>query len=210
MFQLIKGASISDITGLKEEYQITENQLRANVSAEKILIVFDSFLSKMREDEPLFLFIETPCSEDDEIMLNDLCSGNDNAIEKYHKDVYYLDGFYREHMLTLLHSGAGELLINDGLTNFGIGSFDSNIELGKYKYNVFIGYLHGQDAGVLTDIFDELGIPRVSEIVTAWELISEDNPGECRKYECYNKDIFVLVNQMKDLGLYKAETREDN
>ena len=210
MFQLIKGASIPDISGLKEEYQIDANKLHANVSAENIPIVFESFLSKMNENEPLFLFIEVPCSEEDELRMNPPQSGQERTIKKYHRDVYYLDGYNREGMLMFLHSGVGELLINDGLVFFGFGSMDSHIELGKYKYNVLMGYLHGQETNFLTDIFDELHIPCEKNIVTAWQLLSDENPGTSQKYVFDGKDIYVLVDQMKELGLYKAETREED
>lgn len=210
MFQLIKGASIKDISGLREEYHVVDNMLCANVSAENILKVLDAFLNKMEEDEPLFLFIEAPCNEEDELKLNSPQSDSENAAIVFHKDVYYLDGYYREDMRILLHSGAGEVLINDGGVCFGFGSLNSNTELGKYKYNVLKGFVHGQDTDFLTDIFDELSIPRVSEIVTAWSLFSEDNFGESRRYEFEGKDIYTLIEQMEELGLYKAETREEN
>lgn len=210
MFQLIKGANIPDTAGLKEEYQINDNVLYANVSAENIQKVFEKFLGKMQEDEPLFLFIETPCSENDEQKLNNSPQGKEHSIEKFHRDVFYLDGYCREQMLMILQSGAGDLLINDGLVCFGFGSMASHIELGKYKYNVLTGYLNGNDADWLTAIFDDLGITCVSEIITAWQLISKDNPGESRRYEYKGKDIFTLIDQLKELGLYKAETRDED
>ena len=210
MFQLIKGASIKDISGLREEYHVVDNMLCANVSAENIIKVFDAFLNRIEDDEPLFLFIEAPCNQEDESKLNSQKPDDENAAFVFHKDVYYLDGCNREDIRALLHSGAGEVLINDGLVCFGFGSFNSNTELGKYKYNVLKGFVHGQDTEFLTDIFDKLSIPRVSEIVTAWSLFSEDNYGESRRYEFEGKDIYTLIEQMEELGLYKAETREED
>ncbi len=204
MFQLIKGAHIADISGLEEGYQLCDNgKLTANVSAEKIIKVFESFISKMDEDEALFLYIEAPCSEDEEKELNS------NDISKLHRNVYYLDGINRESALDLLHSGVGELLINDGLALFGIGSLITNIEIGKCKYNMLIGFLQEADEKCFTDIFKENDIPRLATIKTAWDLISEKNPGECSSYEFGGKDIYVLIEQLQELGLYKAETREE-
>ena len=71
------------------------------------------------------------------------------------------------------------------------------------------GYLNGQRADGFTDIFDDLRIPRVARITTAWQLFSADNTGESRKYEFDGKDIHILIDHMKELGLYKAETREE-
>lgn len=209
MFRLIAGATIKDTSGLKEEYQVGENKLRANISAEKIPQIFVSFLKKMKKDEPLFLFIEAPCKKEDEMRINSSQTENDGYIEKYHRDVYYLDGWDRENMLELFQSGVGELLVNDGLVWFGIGSLESHVELGKYDYNVLTGYLYGAEEKFLTDIFDDFGIPRVPEIETAWDFISDDNPGMRRKIEYNGKGIYTLIDQLKELGLYKAETREE-
>ncbi|MBR6049782.1 MAG: hypothetical protein IKP68_01105 [Clostridia bacterium] len=210
MFRLIAGATIEDISGLKEEYQVNENKLRANVSAEKIPQVFISFLKKMREDEPLFLFIEAPCKEEDELRINSSQTENDEYIKKYHKDVYYLDGWDRENLLELFQSVVGELLVNDGFVCFGMGSLESHIELGKYEYNVLAGYLYGNEGKFLTDIFDDLGISHVPEIITAWDLISDENTGTRRIIKNNGKDIYTLIDQLKELGLYKAETREED
>ena len=207
MFQLVKGAFIPNISGLREEYEVDGDKVCANVSAEKISKVFESFLNEMKEDEPLFLFIEVPCSEEDELKFNTVQSEQEKVIEKYHRDVYYLDGYDREGMLSFLNSGAGELLINDGFVCFGFGSLESNIELGKYEYNTITGFQWGQCD--LTYVFDKLNIPRADKIVTAFQLISADNPGRRSKYEFNGKDIYVLIEQLKELGLYKAETREE-
>ena len=45
--------------------------------------------------------------------------------------------------------------------------------------------------------------------VTAWQLISKENPGFSQRYESEGKDIVYLIDQLKNHGLYKAETRED-
>ncbi len=62
---------------------------------------------------------------------------------------------------------------------------------------------------ILTELFDECNIPRVKEIVSAWNLLSDENPGVRRHYEFEGKDVYVLLEQMEELGLYKVETREE-
>ena len=209
MFQMIKGASISDASALKEEYTVSGNQLTANVSAEHILPVFEAFLRQMREDEPLYLFIEVPCKLQDEQRLNEPKQMQDRNVENFHRDVYYLDGLYREQMLLFLHSSVGELLIHDGLTYFGFGSLESQTELGKYKYNVLIGYAHAEPMERLSALFDACSIPFSSTITTAWKLFSPNSPGNSYWYECNGKDVFALIEEMKEHGLYKAETRSE-
>lgn len=74
---------------------------------------------------------------------------------------------------------------------------------------MLIGFLQEADEKCFTDIFKENDIPRLATIKTAWDLISEKNPGECSSYEFGGKDIYVLIEQLQELGLYKAETREE-
>ena len=209
MFQMIIGASVPDVSALKEEYTVSGHQLTANVSAEHILPVFEAFLRQMREDEPLYLFIEVPCKLQDEQQLNEPKQMQDRNVENFHRDVYYLDGLYREQMLMFLHSGDGELLIHDGLTYFGFGSLESQTELGKYKYNVLIGYAHTESIECLSGLFDACSIPFSSSITTAWKLFSPNSPGNSYRYEFNGKNVYDLVEEMKELGLYKAETRSE-
>ncbi len=208
MFRLIKGASFSGVSALKEEYSVSGKELTANVSAEHIADIFDAFLRRMAEDEPMYLFVELPCKLDREHQLNSLLSGENQFAAPFHRDVYYLDGRYRNQMLQLIKSEVGELLIHDGFTHFGFGSHASHAELGKYKYNVLTGFEPGS-AVLLPEIFDSFGIPRVPSVVTAWDLFSDGNPGDSFRYEVDGKSVYDLVEQLKGLGLYLAETREE-
>ena len=209
MFQMIKGASIPDASSLKEEYIVSGKRLTANVSAEHILPVFEAFLRQMRENEPLYLFIEVPCKLPEEQRLNDPSKMTDQSVEEFHRDVYYLDGLYQEQMLMLLQSGVGELLIHDGLTHFGFGSLESQTELGKYKYNVLIGYAQKEPVDQLCTIFDAFDMPCSPAITTAWDLFSKNSPGDSYRYEFNGKNAYDLIEEMKELGLYKAETRSE-
>ncbi len=37
----------------------------------------------------------------------------------------------------------------------------------------------------------------------------QSSPNESYRFECNGKDIYDLVEEMKELGLYKAETRPE-
>lgn len=204
MLELIKGASFDGADRLKEEYDVTDNAVYANVNAGKIRAVFEAFLDGAADGEPLFMFIEAPCNIDEEVTIS--CG---EPVEKYHRNVYYLDGIYRSELLAFLKSGAGDILINDGLSSFGIGSFKTHVEIGKYKYNVMTGYPNGGDLSYLTGIFDRLGIPREKRITTAWELFSDGCPGESRKYSVGGQDVYTVISGLGQFGMYKAETREE-
>ena len=210
MFELIKGAFIEDISGIQEGYLVNGNVITASVSAGNIPALFEAFLNSMREDESLFMFIEAPCNEEDERKYNNLRPEDPTVINEYHRDVYYLDCYRREDMMNLLKSGAGDVLINDGLVCFGFGSLETHVEIGKYRYNSFTGYSVDQDISCISKVFDMTGIPRVSQLVTGWDVISRENPGRSSHYKFNGKDIHVLLEDLKHLGLHKYETRGEN
>ena len=210
MFELIKGAFIEDISGIQEGYLADVNAITASVSAEKIPALFEVFLNSMREDEPLFMFIEAPCSEEDECKYNNIKPGGTEEIKEYHWDVYYLDYYRRDDMMKLLKSGAGDVLINDGLVSFGFGSLETHVEIGKYRYNTFKAYSMDQDISCISKVFDMTGIPRVSQLVTGWNVITKENPGQSSHYKFNGKDIFDLLEDLKHLGLHKYETRGED
>ena len=209
MFNLIKGTHIVDYTCLQEEFAATDNGLLANVSAEHIVLVFEQFLQLFRDDEPLFLFIEVPANINDESVTRQSADGIPGEVETFHRDVYYLDGYYKEQMLMFLHSGIGELLINDGLVQFGFGSLESHEEIGKYKYNIMQIFCSEQTDSLFS-VFSSVGIPYCEKITTAWDIISPDNPGENSMYTFNGMTVYDLLEQMKELGIYKAETREES
>ncbi len=51
-------------------------------------------------------------------------------------------------------------------------------------------------------------IPESEQLVTAWDFISHDTPGECERFEKGGHDIYDVVKALKAVGLYCAEQRE--
>ena len=128
MLNLVKGHQVSLVENLFESFtKLTEHHLMANVHAEKILEVFRHFIAI--HDEPLFFILELPVSIDREKVIAK------NIIKESHKDVYYIDGCSREECLALLIR-YGDLLINDGLSQFGFGGHKSHDEIMLDSYNV--------------------------------------------------------------------------
>lgn len=200
---MIKGASINSDIELSEGYAIFDEMITANVNAEKILGVIENFLKK-NENESLFLFIEVPANLDDEVVSETFEDGG-VAIETPHNYVYYLDGISAKAIKDLLDI-FGEILVNDGLSAFGVGNPKGD-EVGKYKYNVMRVY--GGDVSRYTDIFECLGIKRTEKLMIAWETFSLKTPGISEKYvDSEGRDIYNIVEVLTESGLYKAETRE--
>lgn len=198
-FQMIRGARLPYGVYLAETWSRSEGKIAANISAEHIAPLFDAFLALCEPEEPLFLFLEAPCEMEEEED-PELCT---------HKNVYYLDGCGRGQLRELLHSSAGELLIHDGMSAFGFGSLRSCLELGKYKYNQVLGYASPERMERLAGIFASLEIPQVPEILSAWDLFTPKTPGLSEAIQVEGKDIYDLIRQLRELGLYLAEQKED-
>lgn len=205
MFNLIKGAKINDNIQLKEEYQIDGSWVSANVSAEKIRNLFDEFI-KNESTELYCLFIELPANADDENVIG-ITEEGIHLIDKSYKNVYYLDDISATQLKKLLDI-FDEILINDGLSGFGVLSQRGN-ELGKYKYNVINAYSDGEDISPFIKILNSFGITKTDNLVTAWDYFSQDNPGESELYKKDGKTIYDIVETLEEIGMYKYEQYEE-
>ena len=123
-----------------------------------------------------------------------------------HMDVYYLDNITDEYVIYLLDK-FGDILINDGLSHFGILS-QSGREIGKYKYNVIKAYTR-DDLMPLIKVFNSFDVPETDNLVTVWDYFSQDSPGESELYKKDGKTIYDIVETLKEIGLYKHEQREE-
>ena len=116
MFQTAAGVTVPFPEKLSEQYELDGNTITANLSFEKLSDFVHSFYAEL--DEPLFLAIH-PDAESDE--------------------VWYLDGMTKK-QLTMILDGYGELLYQDGLSAFAIGSLTTEEELFVQKYKILSIY----------------------------------------------------------------------
>ena len=170
----------------------------ANVHAEKILEVFQRFIAI--HDEPLFFILELPVCIDREKVIAK------NIIKESHKDVYYIDGCSREECLALLIR-YGDLLINDGLSQFGFGGHKSHDEIMLDSYNVVT--IYSKELSKFNDFFEPHNIQFVEELVTAWKTFSKTSPGISEIYESNGKTVYDLPEELAEWGIYLAETRTE-
>ena len=98
MFQTAAGVTVPYPEKLNEQHLRDGNTITANLSFEKLSDFIHAFYAEL--DEPLFLAVH-PDAEADE--------------------VWYLDGMTKK-QLTMILDGYGELLCQDGLSAFAIGS----------------------------------------------------------------------------------------
>ena len=206
MLQMTTGSHVPNAASLHEGYELDGNYIQANVNADKIQGILEAFMDR-NADRPLFLFIEVPANMNDETVTG-MTEDGYAVTESKHKDIYYLDGRSAAWFKALLEP-FWQLLIHDGLCQFGIGN-NIGEEVGKYKYNIMQLWTRDESAGKYAGLFENAGIPRIQKLVTAWDTFSQDAPGECELLTAENgKNIYDLVELLKEAGLYHAGQREE-
>ena len=198
MLVLRKGCKVPFPEMLEEGYEVSDNQITANISADKIEMVMAHFICT--HQEPMFFILELPSNQKDEAQIRP------GVVAALHKDVYYIDGCKTEEALTIL-SRIGKLAINDGLCAFGFGCHESQDEIMFGKYNVTIFF--GKDVSVFEALLQEHDIAKKENLVLAWDTFSEDDPGQCEKVVTEGRDVYSIPELFADWGIYKAEQRED-
>lgn len=198
MLVLRTGCRVPFPEKLFEEYMLMENQVIANISADKIRTVMEHFICI--HEEPLFFILELPSKQYDEKEIRP------GVVEKLHKDVYYIDGCTNEEALTILLR-IGDLMINEGLCSFGFGCHESNDEIMFGKYNVTT--IFSRNIGQYINFMEDHEITNREHIVTAWDTFSQEHPGSSVRIDTDGKDVFSIPEMFADWGIYKAEQRED-
>ena len=197
MLVLRAGCKVPFPEKLSEEYMLIENQIIANISADKIKDIMNHFI--YIHEEPVFFILELPSKQDDEEEIQP------GIVEKMHKDVYYIDECTGEEAFTILLR-IGDLMINDGLCSFGFGCHESEDEIVFGKYNVTT--ILSKNINRYNSFMAEHEIAKSEYIVTAWDTFSQENPGISERIETGGKDIYSIPEMFADWGIYKAEQRE--
>lgn len=195
MLELKKGAIVTCADKLSEGYKINEFALISNINTSKIESVIVDFIN-MNINELFFFILEIPAPFNDEDVQN----------SAFKKDVYYIDGITMDQCFFLLDK-YGELLIEDGISSFGFGIFESNEEIMSEKYNIVT--LYTNDHEKYFPLMEKNKIPRNDDLKTAYETFTKDSPGQCVRIEVNGKSVFDLPEELKSYGLYLAERRDD-
>ncbi len=199
MLNMVKGYKVFAPEKLNEGYEITsEMSIMASVNAEKILKVFQHFI--VMHDERLFFILEIPftCDREKEI--------KPGIVEELHNDVYYIDGCTVEQAIVLLDR-YGELLINDGISKFGFGCHESQDEIMLDKYNIVT--IYSRNLSAFDTFFEAHEIEKTNHLITAWDTFTRETPGQSRRYDYNGMSVFDLPEELKEWGIYLAETRAE-
>ncbi|WP_072416164.1 MULTISPECIES: hypothetical protein [unclassified Ruminococcus] len=186
-FLMPEGISVEDTSALKNTYSHgDEGCLSAVLSAELLEKFIRGFTGLI--PEPIFFFLELPVS------------GSDDEFE-----LYYLDNCTAPVISTLI-TEYGQMLINDGLCRFGFGGNESGDEIYVQRYKVMS--IYSPDGGRLKKtekLLKDLGASPVTDLVTPWDVISEENPAVCASVEEDGISAFDLPEMLEKAGMYKAE-----
>ena len=166
MFQTAAGVTVPFPEKLSEQYQRNSDTLTCNLSFEKLPDFVRSFYAEL--EEPLFLAIH-PDAESDE--------------------VWYLDGMTKK-QLTLILDGYGELLYQDGLSAFAIGSLATEEELFVQKYKVLS--LYSPRNGRFEALLEQFGAVPTAHLVTAWDTFSAEYPGSASRLEIAGQTVDAM------------------
>lgn len=200
MLNMRKGFSIFFADKLSEGYKTDGKIFTANVSAEKTLPLLEQFI-KLHEDEKLFFILELPTPDTAEPK-----DENGNIIA-LHKDIYYMDDCTPAMIRDVLDI-VGEILLDDGISQFGVGSHITNDEMMICKYNIVNLYRNDEQNGLYDGFFENFGIEKTDNLVTAWDLISSKMPGECTRCEKNGRTVYDIPSVFAELGMYMAERCE--
>lgn len=143
MLTMRKGFSISFADKLSEGYKTDGKLFTANVSAQKTLPLLEDFI-KLHENERLFFILELPTPQTAEPK-----DENGNIIA-FHKDIYYLDDCTSAMIRDVLDI-VGKILLDDGISQFGVGSHITNDEMMICKYNIVNLYRNDEQSTLMTD-----------------------------------------------------------
>ena len=199
MLNMKDGCKIENADKLYEAYEKTEYGYLSNINVEKIVQVLKCFISMQKG--PVFFFLEVPANLSDE---KELSPG---VLKSTHTDIYYKDYLEKDEAFNFLDI-VGELLANDGLCSFGFGSRNNHDEIAVNKYNVVT--ILTQENNVYDVLFQNFDILKTEKLITAWDIFTEKSPGYSERIEINGKDVYSLIKEFKDWGLYFAEQREDS
>ena len=180
-FKLIAGVSIPDTTALKREYRLQKSKLTLTLSADDYRNFFVQTVKKLAE--PVFFFLEIP---------------DDNDAVR----TYYLDNCTAPVAQAILKRYGG-ILYADGVIKFGFGSHKTDDEIYMQEYQTVT--IYSERIGGYEKMIQKLGYQRNDKALTAWDIISEKNPGECVNVDVDEESYFDMVNNLVDVGMYPAE-----
>ncbi len=196
MFNTASGVFIPFPERIKEEYSISDNQIVFNISFERLKPIVNEFISSLLE--PIYLIIKKPLKE--KYKPNSFTKGPFKA------ELLYIDVQTKE-KLNEVFNQFGEILFNDGMSQFGIRSHVTGDEIFIAKYKTI--YIFSNEVNKHIGLLDKYDIAKTDNLIIPRDLMSSEYPGKRSRVVINNKDIFDVAEYMKDMFVYKSMIVDD-
>ena len=194
MIKMKKGSILPENIKLEESYKVDNDNIILNIDVNKIIKLLKEFVKIQKEE--LFLFIEVPTN------INEM----DKEEQDIYTDIYYWDGI-NMHEIEELLSQYGDILVNDGLCEFGFGVKSFTEEIMCLKYNMIAIYSK-ENINKYKDVLNKLCINETIDFKNAWDYFTEDNPGISKIYEKDSQTVYDIIDVLKEKGLYFGERKK--
>ena len=193
MFQTASGVTIPFPEKIREQFQVFEGRaIRANISFGKLKFLLTEFYHSL--PEPLFFVLQLPLSIQEERQL-----GHDKIL---HQDVCDLDG-QTQNQIDFILNLYGQILLEDGISQFAVASHTSREELFIKKYKLI--ELYSPSPRRFVPLLQRNGLTETARLFT----FSQTTPGKCRRIAMDGLDVYVIAERLKKLGMYRAKIIED-
>lgn len=190
------GISIDNVSRLKNAYEKTENGFTFQAGANILADILTDLCALI--PEPVFFFLELPCSDEEE---KEFDGGA-------HYKLYYLDNCTAPVIRALIKE-YGSLLVNDGICRFGFGGNKCGDEIYVKLYKITdVFFSDKKRQARALEIMEKYQLEEQKPLITAWDIISEDDPGVCVQTEEDGISLFDLPEMLSKAGMYFAEIVE--
>ena len=196
-FKIIEGLNIADISGVKTSYSIINaSEINCVLSAEKIKYIVKKTVKLIKKP---YFFIEVPCTDAQEA---ELSKHGDSGT---HMQIYNLE--VTHDVADAILKRYGDLLINDGLTNFGFCSLETETEIYVMPFQNIMIY-NKNDTSSFEKLLKESNIPKLKpeEFITIDSLLSNSNPADRVLVELNGETVFDVIENLTGVGLTLFET----
>ncbi len=197
-FSLAEGYQIDNLHDLHECFHVNDTNILANISSNNLYKVTNTIIRML--DEPVFFFLEVPCTPEEEQEIN-----NDN--DCLHKNVYYIDNCNTKVIVAILKR-YGEILFNDGHIKFGFASHKTEDEIYFLNYNILS--IYSENINSYSKELSKFDIIEENDITTICDYISDDNPATCVSIDVNGENVYDIIENLKEVGMYLSHTDIDN
>ena len=111
-----------------------------------------------------------------------------------------------ERQIDSILNSYGEILLEDGISQFAIASHVNHEEIFIQKYK--LTDLYSLSPRHFIPLLQRYGITETDHLFTVWDTFSQETPGECRRISMKGLDVYDIAERLKEQGMYRAKIIE--